>query len=363
MSLSVRIGLVLVVASLVWQCSEKPTAPNRSPDLVPIGAQSVQEGARLEFMVQATDPDGTSPALSARNLPTNASVVDSGNGTMLFTFEPDYTQFGTYAVTFIASDGQLADSEAVTITVIDAANHPPVLATIGNAWVHVNGPLYIWISATDPDGAILSYRVINEPENSQILTYSDGTAEFLFTPDITQIGVHTPIFVASDGEMADSEVVTIAVLADEKSIGDLWPMAVGNYWVYEVTRSWDSTYLKIDSVHVQSGFQSNGRAQWHLYGGAALTYLGENITIRNDSIIYYLHNVAIPPVWPERTETVPAGIFNPTYEDCMIYGHYPFYAECLVFAKGVGIIKVKDDSEWGNIIYRSESRLVRYYVK
>ncbi|MCX6831997.1 MAG: hypothetical protein NT028_07665, partial [candidate division Zixibacteria bacterium] len=68
---SIRIGLAVVLACLVWQCSDKPTAPNRSPYLASIAPQNVQEGARLQFVVLATDPDATVPALSATNVPTN----------------------------------------------------------------------------------------------------------------------------------------------------------------------------------------------------------------------------------------------------------------------------------------------------
>jgi len=67
----------------------------------------------------------------AIDLPSHATAVDSGNGLMRFVFEPDFSQAGIHNVTFIASDGRLADSEVVTITVIDAENHAPVLVPIG----------------------------------------------------------------------------------------------------------------------------------------------------------------------------------------------------------------------------------------
>jgi len=61
----------------------------------------------------------------------NASVIDSGDGRMLFIFEPNFTQSGIYNVTFTASDGLCADSEVVKIMVIDALNHAPVLRQSG----------------------------------------------------------------------------------------------------------------------------------------------------------------------------------------------------------------------------------------
>jgi len=54
-------------------------------------------------------------------------------------------------VTFIASDGVLADSELVTITVNEAGNQAPLLAAIGPKSTTENVNLNFTISAIDPD--------------------------------------------------------------------------------------------------------------------------------------------------------------------------------------------------------------------
>jgi len=93
---------------------------NQAPVLASIGSKSVEEGQNLNFGVSASDPDGTTPTLTAENLPTNATFVDNGDGTGTFNFNPDYTQEGVYNVNFIVSDGELADTEVVAITVTPA---------------------------------------------------------------------------------------------------------------------------------------------------------------------------------------------------------------------------------------------------
>ncbi|MCH7878326.1 MAG: hypothetical protein IH914_03310, partial [candidate division Zixibacteria bacterium] len=100
------------------------------PVLAPIGAKTVNGGANLNFVVTATDPDLTTPTLSAVDVPINATFVDNADGTGTFNFNPDFTQAGVFNVTFIASDGSLADSEVVAITV-NNVNQAPVLAPIG----------------------------------------------------------------------------------------------------------------------------------------------------------------------------------------------------------------------------------------
>jgi len=86
-------------------------AGNQPPVFEPIEPKSVSEGQSLTFTVSATDPEGTTPIVSAFNLPLNAAVTDSGNGRLLFAFNPDFAQSGVYTVTFVASDGERADSE------------------------------------------------------------------------------------------------------------------------------------------------------------------------------------------------------------------------------------------------------------
>ena len=107
-------------------------AGNQLPVLAAIGARSTTEGANLNFGISAADVDGPAPGLSTSALPGGATFIDNGDGTGTFDWTPDFTQAGAYNVTFRATDDSLAvDSEIVTVTVFDAGNQTPVLATIG----------------------------------------------------------------------------------------------------------------------------------------------------------------------------------------------------------------------------------------
>jgi hypothetical protein len=93
---------------------------NQPPVLAPlIDSTVVCVGDTLKLHPRATDPDGPSLTLSAIPLPTNSDFYDSGNGGGLFRFYPDSTQMDSvYHVTFIVSDGFLADSEIVAMRVV-----------------------------------------------------------------------------------------------------------------------------------------------------------------------------------------------------------------------------------------------------
>jgi PKD repeat protein len=186
------------------------TENNRAPILATIGSQSVNENEQLQFVITATDPDGGGLTLTAEDLPTNATFADSGNGHGLFTFNPDYTQAGSYNVRFIVSDGSLTDSELITITV-NNVNRNPVLASIGPRSVNENEQLQFVITATDPDGGGLTLTAEDIPTNAAFADSGNGHGLFTFNPDYTQAGSYNVRFIVSDGDLADSELVQITV--------------------------------------------------------------------------------------------------------------------------------------------------------
>ncbi len=188
---------------------------NRAPVLAAIGPRSVNEDANLNFGVSASDPDGATPTLTAQDLPTNATFNDNGNGTGTFNFNPDFTQSGVYNVRFIASDGSLADTENVAITV-DDVNAAPVLAPIGARVVAEAANLNFNITASDIDGTTPSLSAVNVPLNANFIDNGNGSGTFNFTPNFAQSGVYNVTFIASDGALADSEVVQITVTENNR---------------------------------------------------------------------------------------------------------------------------------------------------
>ena len=188
------------------------THTNQAPVLATIGAQLVDEGANLNFVATATDGDGDLPVLSTTPLPPNATFLDNGDGTGSFDFSPDFTQGGTiYNVTFYATDGIDSDSEVVAITVNDAGNQAPVLDPIAPMTVNETENLNIVITASDPDFEIPALSAVNMPLGATLTDNLDGTGTFDFTPDYTQAGIYNITFIASDGFLADSQIVTLTV--------------------------------------------------------------------------------------------------------------------------------------------------------
>ncbi len=176
------------------------------PVLAAIGNRTVDEGQLLEFTINATDPDGDPLVFAVSNLPTGATFDAA---TLTFSWTPDFSQSGAYSgVRFEVTDGIFIDSEEITITVNDVPQ-PPVLAVIGDKTVDEGQLLEFTVSATDPDGDLLSFSASNLPTGA---TFDAATQAFSWTPDFTKSGDYPNVrFEVTDGVLTDFEEITITV--------------------------------------------------------------------------------------------------------------------------------------------------------
>ncbi|MEE9443012.1 MAG: T9SS type A sorting domain-containing protein [candidate division Zixibacteria bacterium] len=189
-------------------------AGNQIPSIEPIEPKTVVERTNLSFTVMTSDPDGTFPAITTSSpLPNNSSFIDNGDGTGLFSFTPDETQYGTgsadTSVTFFASDGIETVSETVVITVI-GPNEPPIIEPIPDKEIPENDTLTFFVIASDPNNIGVTLSVDSLPTNSDFTNNGD-TGIFIFRPDYTQAGFYTVYFMAYDGLFYDTAAVGITV--------------------------------------------------------------------------------------------------------------------------------------------------------
>ncbi|MDK2948414.1 MAG: hypothetical protein PWQ63_1574 [Methanolobus sp.] len=173
---------------------------NRAPELGSIGDRSVLEDSLLTIILSGSDIDGDSLTYA-----TNARFGTlTGN---VFEWIPAYSDAGTHIVEFNVTDGIDVDSETVTITVTDV-NRAPMLTVIGSRFVDENEALSIIPNATDDDGDILRYSLVDSPSGSEI---DETTGKFTWTPTYDQAGSYVIRFVVSDGSLEDTEDVSVTV--------------------------------------------------------------------------------------------------------------------------------------------------------
>ena len=102
------------------------------------------EGVQLSFIVEASDPNGTIPSLSASPLPAGAGFTDQKNGIGVFDWTPKWGQGGRYEITFVASDGVLTASQRAVIII--GSSHDTDGDGMDDAWE------MFWFGTLDRDG-------------------------------------------------------------------------------------------------------------------------------------------------------------------------------------------------------------------
>jgi hypothetical protein len=135
-----------------------PADGPRPPVLQFVPDRITKEGEQVSFIVEASDPDQTTPRLSASPLPAGARFVDQGNGVAVFEWTPTLGQAGRYAIAYSASDGALETTQLAAITVQPAQRPagpdiPAVLAPTLDARVQVLRPILMVSSANALDSA------------------------------------------------------------------------------------------------------------------------------------------------------------------------------------------------------------------
>jgi len=198
---------------------------NQPPIWDPVDPQLVLEGGTMSFTVSAIDPEDEGLTLFVNTELDNYIFVDSGNGTGLFTFDPDFYQSGLETVQFIALDGgdpQMSDVLPVEITILDV-NQPPEIDSVGPQAVLLGDSLVLYLTAsdsTDPDGGRLYLSALAMPDNSTFLDSGTNAALFIFTPDASQVGEDTLQVICFDNEdpaLSDVKIIPITIVVTNQA--------------------------------------------------------------------------------------------------------------------------------------------------
>ena len=183
---------------------------NRSPELLPVDSQFFVEGLAGNFGISASDPDGDSVFLSADSLPIGAAFNDSLNSRGSFSWAPDFTQSGSYRPLFVATDRNLADSQAVSVRVLEF-DQPPEFAFTPNQQITEGQLLAFSVSASDPDGGTVQLSAMGLPSGAAFVDSLNGRGGFRWLTKVLQAGTYNIIFLARSGALADTAIVVVRV--------------------------------------------------------------------------------------------------------------------------------------------------------
>ncbi|HLG93225.1 MAG TPA: hypothetical protein VI546_00140, partial [candidate division Zixibacteria bacterium] len=209
---------------LISACSKKkPTVQksNQPPELLLIPSPAypqVDENQTVAIGFSASDPENTVPILSALGLPKNAAFTDSGNGRGSFSWTPTFSQEGNYFFSFIASDGILADTERVMITVGNV-NRPPLLLPIDSQFFLEGNASAFGVRGIDPDGDSIFLSADSIPSGAFFIDSLNGRGGFFWSPSFTQAGEHQPLFSVTDRQFTEVINARLVVLDFDRAPG------------------------------------------------------------------------------------------------------------------------------------------------
>src|SRR3984957_15822219 len=193
-----------------------------APVMAAIGSRNVRYGTVVTVPVSASSSSGSALTLSGTNLPSFATLAESGNARGVLTLSPVAANQGVYNNITITATDSYGGTGSTTFNVTVNGNYTPVIASISSTSMNEGDSLVIPVTATDgTTTAVLSWSVNHAPKSTSIVTTGNGTANLVLKPGYSSTGVYTVNVNVNDG-MGDSTTQTFqltGVKKDPKAIG------------------------------------------------------------------------------------------------------------------------------------------------
>ncbi len=219
-----------------------------------------QEGSPIVISVSATDFDNDQLTYTTDILPNGAHFDVLAR---VFSWTPDYTQSGTYSVTFHVSDNHGGtDSKTVSLSIEDT-NRAPMIDSIGSKNMNENNLLTFAVPVSDPDGDTFSVAAVGLPAGA---TFLNNT--FSWTPNFDQSGLYSVTFTATDSKRLSSDAtVSISIVNTNRApeLSSIKNSTIDqgetlNMAVFAADADGDVVHLSAESLPQGAAFTDNNNA-------------------------------------------------------------------------------------------------------
>jgi hypothetical protein len=228
------------------------------------GTFTLNQGASLEIPLAGTDADDDPLTFSIITPPSHGTL----NGTPpLVSYTPSALFSGTDRLVFAVSDGTIASTAEITLTVT-RVNQPPTAHSQALS-TGQDLPVNLTLEGTDPDGDLLTYTVLTSPTHG---TLTGPAPHLLYSPASGFSGTDNFSFRVSDGEadsapasvsltiIAANQPPTIAIITPEPDARFIAPASVA------LTVQASATDGEITRVSYFNGTQKIGDSHSPPYG-------------------------------------------------------------------------------------------------
>jgi hypothetical protein len=172
---------------------------NRAPAVSPIADHIMRAGTSDNITVSAVDPDGTTPDLSASNLPSFAAFTDNGDGTGTLVLNPGIDAAGTYSnITVTASDGELSGSSSFNLEIKAAVQ--PLNCDMAEDFSYNAADWTLWKNATTVNSGGNIFLRLRPPANNDAEAWANINRPDLagYTYITLRINTHGAILLGGD---------------------------------------------------------------------------------------------------------------------------------------------------------------------
>jgi hypothetical protein len=152
------------------------------------------------------------------NIYGNAYLVDTLNQDFHLLSESPCINTGDPNPIYNDPDGSRNDMGAIPFSM---PAYPPELATIGPKNVIEGDTLRFRVSATDSNQTIPELGISLKPPEATLIDSGNGAGSFVWPIPYGAVGEYQVLFIATDGVLEDSEMVTISVTPAPPSIAGL----------------------------------------------------------------------------------------------------------------------------------------------
>ena len=181
---------------------------NEAPVITFNHTGQTQEDEATNITLVAEDADNDALTYQIVRQATHGGVsLSISNGITRARYTPNVNYHGSDSFSFKANDGKLDSNTASVAITVNSVNDAPV-AEPGRLDTNKNTSKSLVLTASDVDGTILTYEIIEEPSQGNI-TLNGNMATYV--PNANYVGNDRFTFRANDGEL-NSNIVVVSIV-------------------------------------------------------------------------------------------------------------------------------------------------------
>ncbi|MBV7328603.1 hypothetical protein KFU94_10140 [Chloroflexi bacterium TSY] len=190
---------------------------------------TINEGDVTTTTLTASDADGDNLTFTSSNLPTGASLANTGTTSATLTWQTDFNDAGVYVVDIMVEDQgtpPASASSSLTITVNDV-NTPPVFDLAGLTLTINEGDVTTTtLTASDADGDNLTFTSLNLPTGANLANTGTTSATLTWQTDFNDAGVYVvDIMVEDQGTPPASASSSLTITVNDVNAPPVFDLA------------------------------------------------------------------------------------------------------------------------------------------